>query len=256
MGHIHLKILFSCFLMLLMSKGYTQKSTLVDVVVLKNGSIYRGTILKPDSTEKDTIEIIKILTLTNIEFGFTKKQIEKVYKEVLSDNPTNENNEEYDERGTFVYVETNFGQDLGIVTVNGLPYKNIDHSFDFRFVAGYKFHKNFLLGLGVGINAYTRTIVYPFTLEAMIPMATGRIAPLLNLSYGFSRYYDIFQSLYYLGEVYNISMGFKINNTTKRSLYFKIGSRYQGTNETFLNPYGKNKIIYFNFVTIGTSLLF
>jgi len=88
----------------------------------------------------------------------------------------------YLQRETGVYYELS----TGLLVGKGNHSSENETSFTARFTSGYKFHRQFGLGLGLGVDFYPRQRHIPLFVDIQGNLLSGRVTPYYQLSTGWS----------------------------------------------------------------------
>ena len=144
------KSILLCIFMFVASLASAQ--TLEDVIYLKNGSIYRGTII-----EQVPGESYKIQITGGTVFFVTVPEVQKITKEAVKEEETRYNRFDNDE---MTYQWPRYMRDTsGTPTYmkkrrffNTVEFRPGLNNIGLRLVRGYKFNQFASLGLGIGLD--------------------------------------------------------------------------------------------------------
>jgi hypothetical protein len=244
---------------LLCNLSYGQNN-MEDVVYLKNGSIIRGIIV-----EQIPNQSIKIQTKDRNIFVFKYDEIEKITKENLPLDNTNNDSKDasFKKRGFINLTEINFSPGIGNVNTETLTYKNADFSFGFRTVNGYQINEHLSLGLGIGIDKYKYSTLLPITFDARATILKGKVSPVFTANIGYSVGLNEVKG----GFVINPQFGIKTYLSENVAYLFNLGYKWQAQEATYyIYPFANNYYrgisnikrvnLFFQFITISTGITF
>ena len=240
------------FLFVLVSNISYGQNNMEDVVYLKSGSIMRGIII-----EQVPNQSIKIQTKDRNVFVFKYDEIEKITKENLPVDNTNNNSKisEFKKSGFINLTEINFSPGVGYVKVEDYKFKNDDYSFGFRTVNGYQLNEHLSLGIGIGIDKYKFATLIPITFDVRATILKGKSSPVFTANVGYAVGLDDVKG----GLVINPQIGIKTYLSKDVAFLFNVGYKLLAQEVTYFN-YSyfntKTKTVYFQFFTINTGLAF
>ena len=232
------------------------QNNMEDVVYLKNGSIIRGIII-----EQVPNQSIKIQTKDRNVFVFKYDEIEKMTKENLPVNNSNNNSKvtDFKKNGFINISEINYSFGNGGETMYGV--KNDEYYLGFRSVNGYKFNEHFSLGAGIGIEKYKGSILMPITFDARATILKGKVSPVFTANFG----YAVGLADVKGGLVINPQIGIKTNISKNVAYLFNVGYKWQARDITivYYDGYTSNptmhvitKGVNYEFITISTGFAF
>ncbi len=221
----HYSLLTLFVLLLFCSVSYSQ--TIEEVVYLKNGSIIRGIII-----EQVPNQSIKIQTKDRNVFFFKYDEIEKITKEFVStnntDNPTQttqkEKENKYKKSGYTSILEAGYSYGVGKVKLNNYYTNNGDRAFAFRWTNGYQFNQHFSMGLGLGMDVYQKTNLIPIMADVRLNPFKGEITPSLILNAG--KAFNI-NELSDNGAIFHVQLGVKTFISKNTAFLFNVGYKWQ-----------------------------
>ncbi|MDR0872863.1 MAG: hypothetical protein LBN27_05265 [Prevotellaceae bacterium] len=206
-----------------------------DVVYLKNGSIIRGMII-----EQIPSQSLKIETADSNLFVFQMNEIEKITKEITkSEVKEIIPQTEYMKSGYRGFIEMGNGLDFGLL------YKIKVHT-----VHGYQFNPYLSLGIGTGIDFYSKrdNLFIPVFANIRVNFIDYKVTPYVSTDFGysFSGKYDNIGGLYFntaIGLSFKTSRKTAINISSSFDLqYCELKGDYYYPNYDY-----NNRILSFNF---------
>ncbi len=140
---------------------------------------------------------------------------------------------------------------------NEEPYFN-EYSYGFRTVNGYQFNEYFSLGLGIGVDKYVKSILFPVTIDARTILLKGKESPYFSLNVGYSIGFN--QAGNNIGGLLlNPSIGIKMFISKRVAYYFGVGYKLRSQTNTsidLLNYSNTYSTIYSKFLSISTGFSF
>ena len=240
-------------LVLVCNFSYGQNN-MEDVVYLKNGSIIRGIII-----EQVPNQSIKIQTKDRNVFVFKYDEIEKMTKENLPADNSNNNYQVTDfKKSDFINLtEINYSPGIGDVGNYG---RNYDYSFGFRAVNGYQLNEHLSLGIGIGIDRYKYATFLPITFDARATILKGKVSPVFTANVGYAAGLNDYVKG---GLVINPQIGIKTYISKNVAYLFNVGYKWQKQEQEVLTRdyySGLSTIsktsVYYQFITISTGFAF
>lgn len=208
------KVLFTLILLISFSVSFCQKNK-EDVIYLKDGSIIRGNIIEYLNGKH-----VKIETRDNNIWVFKQNRIDKISFETRSNK--SENN--IRESGYFNLT------DMGLLIGTG----NNDKSapFSINMINGYRYNKNFSVGIGTGIEFFSTPVV-PIYFDSRYTFFKNEFSPFVYINGGYSIQIGENSNYYYEntsnrgGLMFGTGVGIKINLGNRSDLVVSMGYRYQ-----------------------------
>lgn len=232
------------------------QNNMEDVVYLKNGGILRGIII-----EQVPNQSIKIQTKDRNVFVFKFEEIEKMTKEYLPTDNSNEKHKltEFKKNGFIYLAEINYCPGVGDVKMGTQIIKNFDYSFGLRTVNGYQFNEHFTLGLGLGIDQYRSATLIPISFDARATILKGKVSPIFTGNVGYAVGLNNVKS----GLIINPQIGLKVYISRNAAYLFNVGYKMQASAVTYI-AYVDNFGRYitttdnanFHFITVSTGFAF
>jgi len=165
-AHLFLFIIFFCVFCLPELSAQKQE---VDAIYMKNGEIYRGSLLKhPDSNK------IMLQTLCWNTMIFNAGDVNHIDREMV-----NVKNSRMHVPSSGYFNRT----DLGVLIGSGNNEKNA--IFSAQMVNGYKINSRFYPGIGIGIEFYEQTVV-PLFADISCHLGRNVLSPYIRGSIGYS----------------------------------------------------------------------
>lgn len=228
------------------------QNNMEDVVYLKNGSIIRGIII-----EQVPNQSIKIQTKDRNVFVFKFDEIEKMTKENLPMDYSNNNSKGTDlKKSGFINItEINYCPGIGDINFGNYTVKNEDNSFGFRTVNGYQLNEHLSLGIGIGIDKYKNATLLPITVDARSTFLKGKVSPVFTANIGYAVGLNDVSS----GLIINPQIGIKTYISRNVAYLFNVGYKWQAQEVTYYtNSYydTKTENVFFQFITISTGFAF
>lgn len=204
-----------------------------DVVYLKNGGTWRGTII-----EQVPNQSLKIETVGRNVIVLTFDQIERIVKEPVqgtpppADKPTKQAEEateiqdaDYDRGMLTLYIMGNIGYLSNAGSFTGSS--GGATCFGGTLAAGFNPHPKFSVGLGGGYDGIGHFSLIPVFVDLHYFMTTRHVTPYVSGSFG----YSVGPEEYNDGGFYaHPRIGVRYNFARRSALAFGIGARYQGFN--------------------------
>lgn len=182
---------------------------LEDVIYLKNGKIFRGTII-----EQVPNKSIKLKTYSNKVFVFNRAEIEKITKE--------SKNTRYKSSGLKTGYKSivNFAYQFGVGIIKANRIK-------LDYIYGFQLDPYTYFGFGIGVRSYTnyQKLKIPLFLNAKFMFYDSYISPFVTLGFGIA--YDTYNSKE--GFLYNPLIGMSFKGVSRTII---IGIGYENQIET------------------------
>ena len=232
------------------------QNNMEDVVYLKNGSIIRGIIIEQVPNQN-----IKIQTKDRNIFVFKYNEIEKMTKENLpTDNSNNSSNvTDFKKSGFINLTEINYSAGVGNVKIEDYKFKNDDNSFGFRTINGYQFNENFSIGIGIGIDKYKNTTFLPITFDGRTTILKGKISPVFAANIGYAFGLNDIKG----GVTFNPQIGIKTYLSKNIAYIFNFGYKLQAqiwdipiTDNVGQSLGTLKSKLYYNFISFSTGFSF
>lgn len=249
-----MKKYFAILLFALIALIVKAQSIEEDILILKDGSIYRGKII--DSTHADKIKMEcydrNIYVINKLDIEEIKKQpadLNYSLNRFKSKNSINQLDIPYFNKGFKLSIETLYGLNISKGTSNNFNYSALLIS------AGYRFHKGLFWGLQSGINMLSHLKkmkvenqnmpdLFYFTRinTDVLPM---RISTPLLFSIQQTLYYEKISSILALNLGYDLNLKRNYTKTYHETQYiakYTITQNFNWNNSLFFNPEIKNII--------------
>jgi len=235
----------------------------IDLIYLKNGSIFKGKVLiqgegavRFQLRENGSILNINPENIKNIKKNISLDHFQTTIDDIKKIKPNN-------------FKTKGFYQSLAISLMTGFPEDDVDgikNGFGFRFVYGYRFNRWIAAGLGTGMNQYLIT-----DNDKIIPVFANfhgfinakRISPMYNLDVGLGLglYDSNFLENIIPGFLFHPSIGFRLGSSESANTTIDMGVRFQNITdiffvEDFTGNYIKEEINRFSRITIRLGILF
>ena len=225
------------------------QNNMEDVVYLKNGSIIRGIII-----EQVPNQSIKIQTKDRNVFFLKYDEIEKMTKENLAVDNSNNNSKvtDFKKSGYINLTEINYSPGIGDVKFGYNTLKNDDYSFGFRTVNGYQLNEHLSLGIGIGIDKYKNATLLPITFDARATILKGKVSPVFTANIGYAVGLNGVKG----GLVINPQIGIKTYISKNVAYLFNIGYKLQAQEVTNYTFSYKTENVYFHFFSISSGFAF
>lgn len=195
-----------------------------DVIYLKNGSIIRGQISKQEIGGMVTIDLIggtsmsftseeiEKITLEPAKYSYVKLKLRNIYRPIT-----------FRDQGFYSMFSLGVGYSSGRWGPEGFP--------AIQLRTGYHFHHLLNVGLGTGLDVYSRGSVTPIYLDVHGELFEKRIAPhyFLNIGYGHGAIRHGNTQLFEGGLMGHTGIGIKLNTRTRNEWFFTIGYKFQNT---------------------------
>jgi hypothetical protein len=227
-----------------------------DVVYLKNGSIIRGIII-----EQVPNQSIKIQTKDRNVFVFKYDEIEKITKENLPADNSNNNSKvtDFKKSGFINLTEINYCPGISDLQVGNYTVKDQYYCFGFKTVNGYQVNEHLSLGIGIGleqcrIGVLKNATLLPITFDARATILTGRVSPVFTVNTGYTIGFNDVKG----GLVFNPQIGIKTYISKNLAYIFNVGYRWQGQEVRYPTGFNTKNIVNVNskFITISTGFAF
>ncbi|MEZ4827221.1 MAG: hypothetical protein R3C61_13230 [Bacteroidia bacterium] len=195
-----------------------------DVIYLKNGSVIRGQIAEQKIGEYVTIDLVGETTMTfqtsEIEkitrepakYSYIKLKLRNIYRPIS-----------YRQNGLYGMLSFGLGFSEGRWGPEGYP--------TLQLRGGYHFHRLLNVGLGTGLDVYSRGSVTPIYLDVHGEIVEKRIAPhyFVNVGYGNGTFPGWNTRVFTGGLMGHAGLGLKLNTRSRNEWFFTIGYKFQHT---------------------------
>jgi len=241
---------------------FGQSDDLIDIIYLKNRSIFKGKVLEEGE------EIIKFqLRENNIELEFESEKVKKIIRDVpvfyFGDNLI-----KLSKIKEYAFKEKGFYQSLDVSLM--LEFKEEEEmaqkGFGFRFVYGYRFNRWLGVGLGLGMDQYdlkNDDKIIPVFANLQGFMLAKRVSPMYNIDFGIGLglYDNQFLENIKPGILFHPSLGLRLNSSERSNVTLDMGLRFQTiTNNSFIidnsGNFFEEEIVQYNRLVLRLGILF
>jgi hypothetical protein len=196
----------------------------MDVVYLKDGRTFSGSIIKPLDGDG-----VQIMTLGGEVYFFSATEVRRVAREEFRHD--NQRNKVFAQKGEGFTNVTTLGRGFGIGSVGSDPVRDNDGRYwALHTVNGFHVTRSISLGVGVGIDWFGDYEMLPVYADLRVYPSLTEWAPFFygNVGYGLGVLDKDLES----GLMAGLGGGLQFSLNPKLALLASVGYRYQGA--TFL----------------------